>query len=61
MGTLAKLEEHKDGSATLTLDLTKEESEILVGEGVKFLLCCTAGQISPEKALELIAKGNLSD
>ena len=38
MGEGVIIKEHEDGSATMELELTEEEREVLVGEGVMFIL-----------------------
>lgn len=38
MGEGIIIKEHEDGSATMELDLTEEERDILVSEGVNYIL-----------------------
>jgi len=53
---VTNVEEHEDGSATLSFDMDSETAEIVSSLGLKFLLYCGAYGLSTEEALKVIAK-----
>ena len=49
-----KREEHEDGSATYTFQIEDRTRELLVQEGLRFVLTCAAAKLDIEYALEIL-------
>ncbi len=46
--------EHEDGSCTMSFDMDAETTKSLAQIGLRFVLWCTAAQMSTEEALDSI-------
>ena len=49
-----KREEHEDGSATYTFQIEDRMQDILVEDGLRFILTCAAAKLDIEYALEIL-------
>ena len=49
-----KMEEHEDGSATYTFDMTEDVANVCTEIGLKVLLYCGILEKSPEYVFELL-------
>jgi hypothetical protein len=55
------VEEHEDGSATLSFVMDSETSEIVSSLGLQFLLYCGAYGLTTEEALRIIQENGNSE
>ena len=56
-----KREEHEDGSATYTFQIEDRMQDILVEDGLRFILTCAAAKLDIEYALEILMSYNEDD
>ena len=58
------VDEHEDGSATYTFDMSNDTRDMFVSEGVRLILMCAVAEISVEDAFDMlhgIARSNLDE
>lgn len=45
--------EHEDGSATYVIDMTEEERQAVMEQGLKWMLVAGITEVTPEKIMEI--------
>ena len=56
-----EVEENEDGSAELTFLMDDKTKDVLVDEGLRFILTCAAAKLDTEYALEILMSYNEDD